>query len=457
MANQGRGLPDYVGREFEEFLRCGRLEHGFLRVRCDSCHAERLVAFSCKRRGFCPSCGARRMAEAASLLVDEVFPEQPVRQWVLSFPYPLRFLFASRPEVMGRVLGIVYRVIETHLIRSAGFTRDSAHAGAVTLIQRFGSALNLNVHFHMLFLDGVYVERPDGRLRFRWVKAPTSAELSQLADAIARRVGRFLERRGLLERDAENSWLAGDDIDDPMNSVLGHSITYRIAVGPHAGRKVMTLQTLPSEDPPFGDEAGKVSGFSLHAGVAARADQRDKLERLCRYISRPAVSEKRLSLTSTGLVRYQLKTPYRDGTTHVFFEPLDFLARLAALVPKPRVNLTRFHGVFAPNSKLRAQVTPAKRGKGRQRAAAGSEEKTPAEKHAAMTWAKRLKRVFGIDVQTCEACGGAVKIIAAVEDPVAIRKILDHLEEQGAMPQAYHRPAARAPPKMRLEMIPNRP
>ena len=398
------------------------------------------------------------MAEAASLLVDEVFPEQPVRQWVLSLPYPLRFLFASRPEVMGRVLGIVYRVIETHLIRSAGFTRDSAHAGAVTLIQRFGSALNLNVHFHMLFLDGVYVERPDGRLRFRWVKAPTSAELSQLADTIARRVGRFLERRGLLERDAENSWLAGDDIDDdPMNSVLGHSITYRIAVGPNAGRKVMTLQTLPSEDPPFGDEAGKVSGFSLHAGVAARADQRDKLERLCRYISRPAVSEKRLSLTSNGLVRYQLKTPYRDGTTHVFFEPLDFLARLAVLVPKPRVNLTRFHGVFAPNSKLRAQVTPAKRGKGRQRAAAGSEEKTPAEKHAAMTWAKRLKRVFGIDLQTCEACGGAVKIIAAVEDPVAIRKILDHLEEQGAMPQAYHRPAARAPPKMRQEMVPNRP
>jgi hypothetical protein len=88
------------------------------------------------------------------------------------------------------------------------------------------------------------------------------------------------------------------------------------------------------------------AGFSLHAGVAARSDQRKKLERLCRYISRPAVSEKRLSLTSNGQVRYQLKTPYRDGTTHVIFNPLDFLARLAALVPRPRVNLTRFYGVF---------------------------------------------------------------------------------------------------------------
>lgn len=97
-----------------------------------------------------------------------------------------------------------------------------------------------------------------------------------------------------------------------------------------------------------------MAGFSLHAGVAARADQRHKLERLCRYISRPAIAEQRLSLTPNGNVRYQLKTPYRDGTTYVIFEPLDFVARLAALVPMPRVNLTRFHGVFAPNSSYRA-------------------------------------------------------------------------------------------------------
>ena len=111
LAAQGTVLAGYVEQEFEDYLKCGRLEHGFLRVRCDSCHAEHLVAFSCNRRGFCPSCGARRMAESAALLVDEVFPEQPVRQWVLSVPYPLRFLFASRPVIMGQVLGIVYRCI----------------------------------------------------------------------------------------------------------------------------------------------------------------------------------------------------------------------------------------------------------------------------------------------------------------------------------------------------------
>ena len=174
--------------------------------------------------------------------------------------------------------------------------------------------------------------------------------------------------------------------------------------GPQAGRKVFPLQTLPACEPDdYADTAGKVSGFSLHAGVAARANERKKLERpggvpLCRYISRPAVSERRLSLTPGGNIHYQLKTPYRDGTTHVIFEPLDFMARLAALIPRPRANLTRFHGVFVgvphqPNSKHRALVTPSKRGKNAKRQING-DERSPAEQHAAMTWAQRLKRVF---------------------------------------------------------------
>lgn len=388
------------------------------------------------------------MAESAALLVDEVLPQQPMRQWVLSFPYPLRFLFATRPVIMGQVLGIVYRVIATHLIKKAGHTHKTARTGAVTLIQRFGSALNLNIHFHMLFLDGVYVDRPDGTIWFCWVKAPTRQEITQLAHTIAHRIGRFLERQGLLERDTENNYLASDAVDeDPMSLLLGHSITYRIAVGPQAGRKVFTLQTLPACDPeePFGDMVGQVVGFSLHAGVAARADERKKLERLCRYISRPAVSEKRLSLTPNGSIRYQLKTPYRDGTTHVIFEPLDFIARLAALVPKPRVNLTRFHGVFAPNSQHRARVTPAKRGRG-NKAKVLDEPQPPAERRASMTWAQRLRRVFNIDIETCSECGGAVKVIACIEDPVVIKQILDHLKAKTEVNESTPLPESRAPP-----------
>ncbi len=139
------------------------------------------------------------------------------------------------------------------------------HPNALTLIQRFGSALNLNIHFHMLFLDGVYSGVNGSPARFRWVKAPTSAELTALAHTIAQHIARFLERQGLLERDAENRYLAsGAVVEDPMNQLLGHSITYRIAVGPQQGRKVFTLQTLPACDPddPFADTVGSACYMS---------------------------------------------------------------------------------------------------------------------------------------------------------------------------------------------------
>jgi hypothetical protein len=123
MAQQDKDLPKYVRSEFEEYLKCGRLEYGFLRVRFEDCHNEHLVAFSCKRRGFFPSCGARRMAESAALLVDDILPYEPIRQWVLSFPFQLRFLFASYPHIMGKVLAIVYRTLATHITKKAGHNK----------------------------------------------------------------------------------------------------------------------------------------------------------------------------------------------------------------------------------------------------------------------------------------------------------------------------------------------
>ncbi len=137
------------------------------------------------------------------------------------------------------------------------------------------------------------------------------------------------------------------------------------------------------------------------------------------------------------------------GTTHVIFEPLDFMARLGALVPRPRANLTRFHGVFAPNSKHRALVTPSKRGKSAKREISG-DERSPVEQHAAMTWAQRLKRVFNIDISTCDACGCAVRVIASIEDPVVIKQILAHLKRKAESKEFNPLPENRAPPQIVL-------
>jgi hypothetical protein len=125
---------------------------------------------------------------------------------------------------------------------------------------------------------------------------------------------------------------------------------------------------------------------------------------------------------------------------------LDFIARLAALVPTPRVNLTRNHGVFAPNHRLREQVTPARRGRHQAEIA---NEPAPA-RHVSMTWAQRLKRVFKIEIETCEHCGGAVKVIASIEDPAVIKQILTHLERRAEPATPASRPFARAPPQTEL-------
>jgi hypothetical protein len=187
-------LPQFVKDEFDAFLECGILAHGFLRLRCAGCGHEKLVAFSCKRRGICPSCGARRMAETAARLVYRVIPKVPVRQWVLSFPIPLRSLFAVPPELLASVLKIIHRVIATHLIRQAGVKRSEAATGAVTLIQRFGAAANLNIHLHALVLDGVYRTTGESVTVFHPAPALTSEQLPALLDKIIARILRVLTR-----------------------------------------------------------------------------------------------------------------------------------------------------------------------------------------------------------------------------------------------------------------------
>ena len=162
-------------------------------------------------------------------------------------------------------------------------------------------------------------------------------------------------------------------------------------------------------------------GFSLHAAVRVGSDQRKQLERLCRYITRPALANERLSRNAMGQVVLKLKSPTRDGTTHIVMQPQAFMQRLAALVPRPRLHLIRFHGVLAPHAKLRAAVIPQ----------SAQKDSAPAHAHAhgqavRMSWARLLKRVFDIDVERC-ACGGYLKIIAAIEVPVVIVRILTHL------------------------------
>jgi len=146
---EATGLPAYVQQEFYDYLRCGILAHGFLRLGCDTCPKELLVPFSCKRRGFCPSCAGRRMAQTAAYLVEQVMPWVPTRQWVVSVPIPLRYWMASSQDLMATVHTIIRTTIGQYDVNQAVahcHARATVHPGSVTFLQRFGSALQLHVH-----------------------------------------------------------------------------------------------------------------------------------------------------------------------------------------------------------------------------------------------------------------------------------------------------------------------
>jgi hypothetical protein len=363
-----RGAPvaRFVVRELRDYLNCGVLAEGFLRVHCDACGYDRLVAFSCKGRGFCPSCAGRRMADTAAHLVERVLPEVPVRQWVLTIPYPLRYRCAWDARLTSEVLRAFMRALFADLRRRArrhhGVPRG--HCGSVTFIQRFGSALNLTPHFHSLVLDGVYAGPAYNPGRFIPLPPPETEDVARVMAGTARRVMRLLKNREFENGDATLA------TDDPLLAMLmAASIRSRIATGPEAGRPWRRLgdRVDPVESGETGVEAisgapprcVRQGGMSLHADVAVPARDRRRLERLCRYMARPPLAVDRLEAVGDGRLAYRLKTRWRDGTTHVLMERYELLERLAPLIPPPRAHQVRYHGVLAPCASGRDHVVPS--------------------------------------------------------------------------------------------------
>jgi hypothetical protein len=286
------------------------------------------------------------MAQTAAHLVDRVIPHVPVRQWVLTLPIPLRLLLAARPLLVTPVLRVVHRVITRFLLDQANLKADEADSGAVTLIQRFGSAANLNIHLHCLVLDGVYRRGTDGAPEFVEVPAPTDEALLTMLHKIITRLMKLLTRRGVLIEEHGQTYIADNDSDSDEARVLrplqAAACTYRIAFGPRAGQKLLTVQGAMPSDADFNQNlCADMQGFSLHAAVRCGADDRRALEQLCRYITRPALANERVQCNAAGQVVLKLKTPWRDGTTRLVMSPLEFMQRLAALVPRPRLHLIR--------------------------------------------------------------------------------------------------------------------
>ena len=237
--------------------------------------------------------------------------------------------------------------------RACGIPRGQC--GAIAFVQRFGSGLNLHPHVHVLVLDGVYAGVEGEIPRFYPLRAPDDPDVAAVAETTSRRTRALLTKKGIGASDdgeaedplmRDTPWLAG---------LYAHGVRGRIATGPNTGKRNRTWGGCgESQEPePSARRCANVDGFSVHANVSLPAHQRAKLENLCRYMLRPPLAVERLERLASGHLAYRMKTPWRDGTTHVTMSDGELLEKLAALVPAPRFHLVRYFGILASAAKQR--------------------------------------------------------------------------------------------------------
>ena len=295
-------------------------------------------------------------------------------------------------------------------------------SAAFTAVQRFGSALNLNVHFHTLCPDGVW-EKRDDTLVFVKLGRPTQEELDRMGWRTCERLLHHLRKQGRWVDETPN--LDDEDFQqrEPLLAeVYGASIRGRLALGPGRGERVMVLRGRPNLSIPPDLAGSRGYTFDVHAAVATKKGDRKALERLCRYLCRPPAANERFEETHGGRIRVRLKSAWSDGTTHVLLTSLQLVEKLVALIPPPRVNMIRYHGAFAPNAAHRAQIVPLT--ESAQPPLDDEEEEQRCTHAGRQRYALLMKRVFAIDVERCGRCGKRATKIQFLTAKDEIQRVL---------------------------------
>jgi Putative transposase len=346
---------------------------------------------------------------------------------------PLRFLLAHDSHALKMVLDAFTSAIFSWLRRKTKRKQNGAEGvepqpGSVTFIQKFGSALELNVHIHAVFTDGAFIEDVKGQLQFVRAAAPTLEDIRHIAEKIARRAHKWLERR-MQEGDL------GQDFEE-KNPLLAAcykaSLLYLKALGEQAGQPLMRIISESSVKDNSERCLRTVMGFNLHASNPIEANDRQGLERQLRYMGRPPISESRLEQTSDGHIVVRFKKAWSNGTNSIVLTASEFLERLVALVPLPRKNMVRYHGVFAPNSKLRKSVVSLLPKAEEESAEAPTKDKPSGHR---INFAQLMLRVFDIDILSCARCLSPMQVISFITEPVVIRDILTSLKMATAPPE----------------------
>jgi hypothetical protein len=362
----------------DEFLKCGDLEHGFARIRCPDCHEEQFVAFSCKQRGFCPSCHQKRTLNLANHLQENVYKDVPHRQFVFTIPKRFRLYFRYNRDLLSDLSRCAWQTVQDVY----GFVLDESYRpGGVATIQTFGSLMLWNPHIHMILTDGAF----DEDRRFHPMpETPTEPFLK----VWEHHVFRMLIEKGRIKPELANDMRQWDH-----------------------------------------------TGFSVHKDVHIDENDEEGLSRLSRYIARCPVAEAKITQDSVDDdVIYNADHPNplpfqewrarpdSETTTRNFevFDPLDFLAQATQHIPDRGQHLTRYYGWYSNKSRgMRAKEDYP-----------GRSDTTfvdPAPE-AHQRWAALVKKVYEVDPLECKRCGGEMEIVSFIRDPAVVHKILDHLD-----------------------------
>jgi hypothetical protein len=358
----------------------------------------------------------------------------------------MRYWLHTNKKLYGKIHQICIKQIHLYYIKKAKASgiKDPT-PGTISFTQRFGSALNLNLHMHVLCGDGVYTRLKE-KPQWRNLDPISDEEVQRLVDTISKKVMRYLIRRGYLDSEGQivENPLADELFTDStcLDLATRCSLTGKIAFGPNQGKYVTRLGSGfgYGEEVPLskGRLCASINGFSLHANTAINTYARERLEKLISYIARGPISNKRLEITDEGKVKLELKTPWSDGTTHLLFTPSEFIEKLTALIPPPKSHLVRWAGFLAPNSPYRKEITLKPEVK------KGFQFKKEDEKEDGIknySWSKMLACVFKIDVTKCTECGGDMYAVSSIMDRDSIIRYLKHINIE-------YEPPPRAPPRI---------
>ncbi len=358
----------YVTDVIHRYLDCGHLHFGFARVKCEDCGHEYLLAFSCKRRHFCPSCHQKRVVEFGEWLCAEVLKYVPHRQWVFSIPKRLRIYFMMDRRLLSKLSQCAWKVLSRYLKKTVPY--EDAVAGAVNAVQSFGDFLGFNSHLHVIATDGCFY----GNGSFKACPSPNPKDLE---DLFRYEVFKMLKSEGKI-----NDVI----IENMMN--WHHS------------------------------------GFNVYCGNAIWPHNEEGLENLARYIIRASFSQERMtyvaaqdSLDAIAKVIYESK----DGKTSKTFEALDWLAQLTTYIPNRGEQMVRYYGFYSNKSRgLRKKA-------GTDDAVPALIESEASSKEFRKNWARLIQKIYNVNPLLCPKCSGSMKIISFIDDQQLVKKILKHL------------------------------